>query len=102
MTASMSRPPAASADTPRLGNLDEHIQRYVDGFITVSEDEIREAVRRLAFDAHLIAEPSGAVPLAAALFHRDEFPSSGKTVAIVSGGNIAPEMLKTILADGAQ
>ena len=80
----------------------EHIQRYVDGFITVSEDEIREAVRRLAFHAHLIAEPSGAVPLAAALFHRNEFPSSGKTVAIVSGGNIAPEMLKTILADGAQ
>lgn len=75
----------------------EHIQRYVDGFVTVNEDEIRESVRRLAFDAHLIAEPSGAVPLAAALFHRSEFPSSGKTVAIVSGGNIAPEMLKQIL-----
>jgi len=77
----------------------EHIQRYVDGFISVSEDEIREAVRRLAFDAHLIAEPSGAVPLAAVLFHRSEFPSSGKTVAIVSGGNIAPEMLKQILTE---
>ena len=77
----------------------EHIQRYVDGFISVSEDEIREAVRRLAFDAHLIAEPSGAVPLAAALFHRNEFPSSGKTVVIVSGGNIAPEMLKQILTE---
>jgi len=80
----------------------EHIQRYVDGFIAVSEDEIRESVRRLAFDAHLIAEPSGAVPLAAALFHRNEFPASGKTVAIVSGGNIAPEMLKEILAKGKQ
>ena len=77
----------------------EHIQRYVDGFIAVSEDEIREAVRRLAFDAHLVAEPSGAVPLAAALFHRNEFPSTGKTVAIVSGGNIAPEMLKAILTE---
>lgn len=77
----------------------EHIQHYVDGFITVSEDEIREAVRRLAFDAHLVAEPSGAVPLAAALFRRNEFPSSGKTVAIVSGGNIAPEMLKAILTE---
>ena len=77
----------------------EHIQRYVDGFISVSEDEIREAVRRLAFDAHLIAEPSGAVPLAAVLFHRSEFPSSGKTVEIVSGGNIAPEMLKQILTE---
>ena len=77
----------------------EHIQRYVDGFISVSEDEIREAVRRLAFDAHLIAEPSGAVPLAAALFHRNEFPSTGKTVAIVSGGNISPEMLEQILTE---
>ena len=79
----------------------EHIQRYVDGFISVSEEEIREAVRRLAFDAHLIAEPSGAVPLAAALFHRSEFPSIGKTVAIVSGGNIAPELLRDILTDKA-
>ena len=79
----------------------EHIQRYVDGFISVSEEEIREAVRRLAFDAHLVAEPSGAVPLAAALFHRSEFPSIGKTVAIVSGGNIAPEMLRDILTDKA-
>jgi len=77
----------------------EHIQLYVDGFISVSEDEIREAVRRLAFDAHLIAEPSGAVPLAAALFHRNEFPSTGKTVAIVSGGNISPEMLEQILTE---
>ncbi|HWC18806.1 MAG TPA: threonine/serine dehydratase [Terriglobales bacterium] len=87
--------------TTSLGELNfEHIQHYVDGFITVSEDEIREAIRRLAFDAHLIAEPSGAVPTAAALFHRSEFPSSGKVVAIVSGGNIAPEMLNAILRDG--
>jgi len=84
--------------TTSVGELNfEHIQHYVDGFLTVGEDEIREAIRRLAFDAHLIAEPSGAVPLAAALFRRSEFPSSGKVVAIVSGGNIAPEMLKQIL-----
>ena len=76
----------------------EHIKAYVDGFITVSEDDIRESVRRLAFDAHLIAEPSGSVPTAAALFHRRDFPSSAKTVAIVSGGNIPPEMLREILA----
>ena len=77
----------------------EHIQHYVDGFISVREDEIRESVRRLAYDAHLVAEPSGAVPLAAALFHRDEFPCEGNTVAIVTGGNIAPEMLQQILED---
>jgi len=76
----------------------EHIQHYVDGFIGVTEDEIRESVRRLNLDANLVAEPSGAVATAAALFHREEFPADGKTVAIVSGGNIAPEMLKEILS----
>jgi threonine dehydratase len=80
----------------------ELIQKYVDGFISVSEDEIRESVRRLKFDAQLVAEPSGAVPTAAALFHREEFPAEGKTVAIVSGGNIAPEMLEEILSSGAR
>jgi threonine dehydratase len=93
-----SRTIADGLRTQSLGACNfEHIQRYVDGFISVSEDEIRESVRRLALDSHLVAEPSGAVPTAAALFHRDEFPSDGKTVAIVSGGNIALEMLKEIL-----
>src|SRR6185312_9559644 len=76
----------------------EHIQKYVDGFVSVSEDEIRESVRRLALDAHLIAEPSGAVPFAAFLFHREELAAGDRIVAIVSGGNIAPEMLQEILA----
>lgn len=76
----------------------EHIQKYVDGFISVTEDEIRESVRRLAFDAHLIAEPSGAVPLAAFLYHREEVAAGDRIVTIVSGGNIAPEMLREILA----
>ena len=94
-----SRTIADGLRTQSIGECNfEHIQHYVDGFISVSEDEIRESVCRLAFDAHLVAEPSGAVPTAAALFHRDEFPANGKTVAIVSGGNIAPEMLKDILA----
>src|SRR6201992_2300398 len=41
------------------------IQKYVDDIITVSEDEIREGVRRLAADARLVAEPAGAGPSAA-------------------------------------
>jgi threonine dehydratase len=92
-----SRTIADGMRTQSLGECNfEHIQKYVDGFISVGEDEIRESVRRLAGDARLIAEPSGAVPLAAFLFHRDEFPA-GKTAAIVSGGNISPEMLRDIL-----
>ena len=93
-----SRTIADGMRTQSLGELNfDLIQRFVDGFISVSEDEIRDSVRRLVLDAHLVPEPSGAVPSAAALFHRDEFPSNGKTVAIISGGNIAPEILKEIL-----
>ena len=42
-----------------------HLQRVIDGMITVSENEIRAAVRELAVNAHLVSEPSGAVALAA-------------------------------------
>ena len=42
-----------------------HLQKVLDGMITVSENEIRSAVRELAGKAHLVSEPSGAVALAA-------------------------------------
>ena len=71
----------------------EHIQRYVDDIVVVSDTEIREAVRSLALNAKLIAEPSGAVTFAAFLFHDDELPRAGQTVAIISGGSLAPELL---------
>ncbi len=48
----------------------EHIRRYVDDIVTVSEDEIRKAMRRLSADPKTLAEPSGAVAVAAFLFHR--------------------------------
>lgn len=70
-----------------------HLQRVLDDIITVTEDEIRAAVRELAFRAHVIAEPSGAVALAA---YRKGTPA-GRTVVIVSGGNIEASMLTEIL-----
>lgn len=74
------------------------IQKYVDDVITVSEDEIRDGVRRLATDARLVAEPSGAVTYAAYLHHAATVGMAGKTVAVVSGGNVAPETLAHIIA----
>ena len=56
-------------------------------------------MRQLAWNAHIVAEPSGAAAPAAFLFHRSELPRASKTVAIVSGGNVAPEMLNSILAE---
>ena len=71
----------------------EHIRRYVDDIVTVSEDEIREAMQLLAADPKTLAEPSGAVAVAAFLFHRDQLPGTKVNVAVISGGNIEAEML---------
>ncbi|MCV7151147.1 threonine ammonia-lyase [Mycolicibacterium pyrenivorans] len=72
-----------------------HLQQVLDGMITVSESEIRSAVRELALNAHLVSEPSGAVALAA---YRQGPTPPGPTVMILSGGNIEPHLLAQILA----
>jgi len=74
----------------------EHIRAHVDDIVTVTEEEIGEAVRVLAGRARLVAEPSGAVATAAYLF-RDIAPEGGRTVAIVSGGNVDPDTYAAIL-----
>ncbi len=74
----------------------ELIRRYVDDIVAVSEDEIREATRRLAENPKTVAEPSGAVALAAFLFHQDLLPQTKINVAVISGGNIDPQMLAEI------
>jgi threonine dehydratase len=79
----------------------EHIRRYVDDIVTVTEDEICEAVRLLASNPATVAEPSGAVAVAGFLFHGDQLPKTQLNVAIISGGNIDPRMLEE-LRRGAQ
>ena len=71
----------------------EHIRAYVDDIVTVTEDEIREAMRALSANARTVAEPSGAVAPAAFLFHADELPNTKINVAVISGGNIHPKLL---------
>ena len=73
-----------------------HLQKVLDGVITVSESEIRSAVRELAVKAHLVSEPSGAAALAA---YRQGQTPSGRTVMVLSGGNIDPLALTDILAE---
>ena len=85
--------------TQSLGALNfAHIQRYVERVITVSEHEIEQAMRRIAWDARLIAEPSGSVATAALLFHRQELPAHRTAVAIISGGNAEPATLLRVLS----
>jgi len=80
----------------------EHIRRYVDNIVTVSESEIREAVRRLAANSKTLAEPSGAVAVAAFLFHRNQLPNATFNVAVISGGNIEPKLLQEIQQETLQ
>ncbi|HWL84348.1 MAG TPA: pyridoxal-phosphate dependent enzyme, partial [Polyangiaceae bacterium] len=79
----------------------EHLKAYIDDVVTVSEDEIREGMRTLAREAHLVVEPSGALTTAAYLFHRAELPSRRHHVAIISGGNVDAKLYAEILTSGA-
>ena len=96
--AQVSRTSADGLRTQSVGPINfQHIQKYVDDIVTVKEDEIREAMRRLARNPQTIAEPSGAVAVAAFLFRRDQLPVTKLNVAVISGGNIDPELLAEIL-----
>ena len=57
--------------TSALGRIPfAHLQRLLDGVLTVSEDDIRTAMLAAATRARIVAEPSGATPIAAWLRHR--------------------------------
>lgn len=88
--------------TQSMGVLNfEHVLRFVDGIVTVTEDEILAAMRVMLCATKLVPEPSGAVTLAAALFHAEELPKAEKVAVILSGGNLEPalrEQLESELA----
>jgi len=99
--ADTARTSADGLRVEQVGDLTfAHIQAYVDAFVTVSEDEIRTAVRELATGARLVAEPSGAVATAAYLFRRDELPPGRTYVSVLSGGNVSADRLAELLTGG--
>jgi threonine dehydratase len=63
----------------------ERMKPVVDGYIVVTLEQTKNAMRLLAEKARIIAEGAGALPLAAALSGK---AGKGPIVAIVSGGNI--------------
>jgi threonine dehydratase len=74
------------------------ILRGAARIVTVSEAEIRRAMRILFTDTHNVAEGAGAAPLAAALQERDRLV--GKRVAVIqSGGNIDRALFAEVLAE---
>jgi len=93
------KPPETIADglrTPSPGRLTFPIlRRNLESILLVSEEEIRAAMRFLMERVKIVVEPSGAVGVAAALFGK--LPAGIRRVGvIVSGGNLDPEMLRTL------
>jgi threonine dehydratase len=96
----VSRTIADGLRTQSIGPINfEHIRRHVDDIVTVTEDEILQAMKVLAANPETIAEPSGAVATAGFMFRRAQPPGTKVNVAIISGGNIEPNMLKELRHD---
>src|SRR5437762_5197383 len=84
--------------TQSVGELNfDHIRHFIDGVVTVTEDDIRQAMRRLLLDARILAEPSGAVSAAACLFHRDQLGPARTIAAVISGGNAEPALIRDVI-----
>lgn len=96
-------PPDTIADgirTAALGTLTWPIvERNVDEVVLVSEDEVKEAMRFLLLRLKLVVEPTGAVAAAAALSGKLRRLGSRAGI-ILSGGNVAPDVLREVLAEG--
>ncbi|MGH2457138.1 MAG: threonine ammonia-lyase, partial [Candidatus Limnocylindria bacterium] len=76
-----------------------HLRRYMDEIVTVSEDQMTDAIRRLAMSARLVVEPSGAAAMAAHLSGAAPQPAGDDhRVIVLSGGNIDPAALAEILS----
>jgi threonine dehydratase len=93
----VSRTIADGLRTQSVGHINfEHMQCFVDAIVTVSEDEIQQAMKLLSANPDTVAEPSGAVATAGFLFRSDQLPKTKLNVAIISGGNIEPKMLQEL------
>lgn len=77
----------------------EHMRRYVDDIVTVTEEQIRSAMRHLVLAGRLVVEPSGAVATAAWLHN---LAGGSNTAAIVSGGSVEPSLLAEVVTGDPQ
>jgi threonine dehydratase len=84
-------PPFAGEHTLR------HVQAYVDDVVLVDDDEIAHALRLVMQRSKLAAEPSGVAGVAALLSGAATVPAGAQVVAVISGGNADPQLLKKLL-----
>jgi threonine dehydratase len=76
----------------------ELIKQHIDKVVTVSEDEIAQAILVLLERSKQVVEPAGAVAVAALISGKAK--AKGKTVAILSGGNMDPLLLQRVIRHG--
>jgi len=76
----------------------ELIKKHVDKVVTVSENEIAKAILVLLERAKQVVEPAGAVGVAALI--AGKLKLKGKTVLILSGGNMDPLLLQRVVRHG--
>ncbi|MBP3736621.1 MAG: threonine ammonia-lyase [Lachnospiraceae bacterium] len=75
------------------------VRQYVDDIVTVTEDEIAAAILSLIEAQKTVAEGAGATPVAACMLGKVDL-SRGKTVCVVSGGNVDVTTLSRIITRG--
>lgn len=81
-------------------NTFELCSKYVDGVVTVTEDEISSAILALIEQQKMIAEGAGAAPVAAVMFDKIPDIAGKKVVCIISGGNIDVTILSRVIKRG--
>lgn len=74
-------------------------RKYVDGIVTVSDDEIAAAILALIEQQKLITEGAGAVSVAAAMFNKVDIKNK-KVCCLLSGGNIDVTILSRVIKRG--
>jgi len=85
----------AGAVEPEAVTLDL-CRRYVDRYVLISEDEIREAMRLVIDHHHTLVEGAAGVAVAGYLKEKDRY-ADHKVVIVLCGGNISRERLKEVL-----
>ena len=78
----------------------EYVKKYVDGVVTVTDDEVSTAILTLIEQQKLIAEGAGAVSVAAVMFGKIPDLKGKNVVCLVSGGNIDVTILSRVIKRG--
>jgi threonine dehydratase len=74
------------------------ISKHIDKVVTVTDDDIAKAIVAMLERSKMVVEPAGAVGVAALM--TGAFKPKGKTVVVLSGGNIDPLLMQKVIGHG--